>query len=82
MLGTYYPQPQEGHELMEIGVKTFTDERQVDRLPGMLLLPFHRGTTSMLSKVKAGHSQSARYRNPEHGLSDNISDRGLDDGNS
>ena len=42
LLGTYRGQPQEGHERMKIGVEPFTDERQVDRLPGMLLLPFHR----------------------------------------
>jgi sterol desaturase/sphingolipid hydroxylase (fatty acid hydroxylase superfamily) len=48
LLGTYLPQPQEGHELMKIGVRTFTNERQVERLPGMLLLPFqHTGSTSM-----------------------------------
>jgi sterol desaturase/sphingolipid hydroxylase (fatty acid hydroxylase superfamily) len=42
LLGTYRPQPQDGHEQMRIGLTTFSDERQVDRLPGILLLPFRR----------------------------------------
>ncbi|MEQ8853910.1 sterol desaturase family protein [Gimesia sp.] len=79
LLGTYRPQPQEGHELMEVGVTTFTDERQVDRLPGMLLLPFHRGTSGLLHTDKAGHSQPTGDRNPERGLSDDNSRGALDD---
>ena len=42
LLGTYRSQPQDGHEQMRIGLTTFSDERQVDRLPGMLTLPFRR----------------------------------------
>ncbi|MFO0966406.1 MAG: sterol desaturase family protein [Gemmataceae bacterium] len=40
LFGTYRPQPSAGHERMTIGIPEFRDERQVDRLPGMLLLPF------------------------------------------
>lgn len=40
LLGTYCAQPAAGHENMTIGVPQFRNERQVDRLPGMLTLPF------------------------------------------
>lgn len=82
LLGTYRHQPQEGHELMKIGVKTFTDERQVNRLLGMLLLPFHRGKSGMLHTDKTGHSQPAGERNSERDLSDDIFGGDLDDGDS
>lgn len=39
LLGTYQAQPAAGHEKMTIGLAQFRDEHQVDRLPGMLLLP-------------------------------------------
>lgn len=38
--GTYIDQPQRGHDAMTIGIPEFRDPRQVDRLPGMLALPF------------------------------------------
>jgi sterol desaturase/sphingolipid hydroxylase (fatty acid hydroxylase superfamily) len=41
LLGTYRSQPEAGHERMSIGLRQFADEREVDRLPGMLWLPFH-----------------------------------------
>jgi sterol desaturase/sphingolipid hydroxylase (fatty acid hydroxylase superfamily) len=37
---TYIDQPQKGHIDMTIGIPGFRDSRQVDRLPGMLALPF------------------------------------------
>ena len=37
---TYIDQPQHGHRGMTIGIAEFRDVRQVDRLPGMLALPF------------------------------------------
>ena len=40
LLGTYRAQPAAGHDKMTIGVKDNRDERQVDRLAGMLALPF------------------------------------------
>lgn len=39
LFGTYRRQPEKGHEGMTIGLEQFRDEKQVDRLPGMLLLP-------------------------------------------
>lgn len=37
---TYIDQPEKGHQGMTIGIPGFRDARQVDRLPGMLALPF------------------------------------------
>jgi sterol desaturase/sphingolipid hydroxylase (fatty acid hydroxylase superfamily) len=37
---TYIDQPEKGHDRMTIGISEFRDARQVDRLPGMLALPF------------------------------------------
>ncbi len=37
---TYIDQPEKGHDGMTIGIPEFRDARQVDRLPGMLALPF------------------------------------------
>jgi sterol desaturase/sphingolipid hydroxylase (fatty acid hydroxylase superfamily) len=37
---TYIDQPEKGHDAMTIGIPEFRDARQVDRLPGMLALPF------------------------------------------
>lgn len=42
LFGTYVAQPPEGHTEMEIGLEGFRDPKQVDRLPGMLMLPFVR----------------------------------------
>lgn len=44
LLGTYRAQPAAGHESMQIGVSHSREERRVDRLPGMLSLPFVNGT--------------------------------------
>ena len=40
LFGTYVEQPSRGHDAMTIGIPEFRDERQVDRIPGMLALPF------------------------------------------
>lgn len=40
LFGTYRAQPAMGHEGMTIGITSLRDERLVDRLPEMLLLPF------------------------------------------
>ncbi len=37
---TYIDQPQSGHDNMTIGLAEYRDPSQVDRLPGMLLMPF------------------------------------------
>ncbi len=44
LLGTYRAQPADGHTGMTIGLKQFRDERRVERLPGMLALPFTGST--------------------------------------
>jgi sterol desaturase/sphingolipid hydroxylase (fatty acid hydroxylase superfamily) len=38
--GTYRSQPADGHENMTIGLPHLRSEKQVDRLPGILMLPF------------------------------------------
>jgi len=40
LFGTYRDQPRGGHEGMSIGIHQYRDPRQVNRLPGMLALPF------------------------------------------
>jgi len=40
IFGTYIDQPEKGHTDMTIGIPGFRDARQVDRIPGMLVLPF------------------------------------------
>ena len=40
LFGTYREQPRAGQVGMTIGIRDFTDPQQVDRLDGMLLLPF------------------------------------------
>ena len=40
LLGTYRDQPRGGHQGMSIGIHGYRDPKQVDRLPGMLALPF------------------------------------------
>lgn len=40
LLGTYRDQPQDGHTGMTIGLTHIRDERQADRLPRMLTMPF------------------------------------------
>ncbi len=40
LFGTYRDQPRAGHQGMIIGIHRYRDPRQVDRLPGMLALPF------------------------------------------
>jgi sterol desaturase/sphingolipid hydroxylase (fatty acid hydroxylase superfamily) len=37
---TYIDQPRQGHDAMTIGIPEFRDAAQVDKLPGMLMLPF------------------------------------------
>ena len=40
IFGTYRDQPRGGHQGMVIGIHKYRDARQVDQLPGMLMLPF------------------------------------------
>ncbi|MCH7881233.1 MAG: sterol desaturase family protein [Proteobacteria bacterium] len=40
LFGTYRDQPRGGHEGMVIGIHKFREPKQVDQLPGMLMLPF------------------------------------------
>lgn len=40
LFGTYRDQPRAGHQGMTIGIHHYRDPKQVERLPGMLMLPF------------------------------------------
>lgn len=40
LFATYKPQPDAGHEAMIIGIHHYRDPKLVDKLPGMLILPF------------------------------------------
>jgi len=40
MFNTYIDQPRKGHDDMTIGIPGFRNAAQVDKLPGMLMLPF------------------------------------------
>jgi sterol desaturase/sphingolipid hydroxylase (fatty acid hydroxylase superfamily) len=40
LLGTYRAQPAAGHDAMHVGVSHIRNEKRVERLPGMLALPF------------------------------------------
>jgi sterol desaturase/sphingolipid hydroxylase (fatty acid hydroxylase superfamily) len=45
LFGTYQPQPDDGHEGMTIGIRDMRDETRVDRLTGMLAIPFRGKVT-------------------------------------
>jgi len=40
LFGTYRDRPRAGHQGMTIGIHHYRDPKQVERLPGMLMLPF------------------------------------------
>jgi sterol desaturase/sphingolipid hydroxylase (fatty acid hydroxylase superfamily) len=63
LLGTYRAQPAAGHEGMTIGVAELRDEQQVERLPGMLLLPFVRAAESDAAPGSREHEES-NHRQP------------------
>jgi len=60
LFGTYRDQPRGGHSGMTIGIHGFRDPRQVDRLPGMLALPF-------LGKVTDYAINRRQWAQPEAG---------------
>jgi sterol desaturase/sphingolipid hydroxylase (fatty acid hydroxylase superfamily) len=45
LFGTYRDQPRGGQEAMTFGIRDHRDPREVDRLPGMLALPFRGAIT-------------------------------------
>jgi sterol desaturase/sphingolipid hydroxylase (fatty acid hydroxylase superfamily) len=58
LFGTYKAQPAAGHERMSIGIREHRDEREVDRLPGMLALPF-RGAATDYAINRRGSGENA-----------------------
>jgi sterol desaturase/sphingolipid hydroxylase (fatty acid hydroxylase superfamily) len=58
LFGTYRDQPRAGHVGMAIGIHGHTDPREVDRLDGMLLLPF-RGEITDYAINRRNYSDEA-----------------------
>jgi sterol desaturase/sphingolipid hydroxylase (fatty acid hydroxylase superfamily) len=54
LFGTYKAQPDAGHERMSIGIREHRDEREVDRLLGMLALPFRGAATNYAINRRGG----------------------------
>jgi sterol desaturase/sphingolipid hydroxylase (fatty acid hydroxylase superfamily) len=60
LLGTYRAQPRDGHEAMTIGLPHLRNEREVDRLPQMLALPFRaRARPDPSDAAPVGHAPRA-----------------------
>jgi sterol desaturase/sphingolipid hydroxylase (fatty acid hydroxylase superfamily) len=58
LFGTYKAQPDAGHERMSIGIREHRDEREVDRLLGMLALPL-RGAATDYAINRHGSGENA-----------------------
>jgi len=60
LFGTYRDQPRAGHLGMTIGIHGHTDPREVDRLDGMLLLPFKGEITDYAINRRNYSDEAAR----------------------
>jgi sterol desaturase/sphingolipid hydroxylase (fatty acid hydroxylase superfamily) len=60
LFGTYRDQPRAGHEAMTIGIHGHRDPHEVDRLPGMLLLPFCGEEDGYAINRRDWHEHAAR----------------------
>jgi len=60
LFGTYRDQPRAGHLGMTIGIHGHTDPREVDRLDGMLLLPFKGEVTDYAINRRNYSDEAAR----------------------
>ena len=60
LFGTYRDQPRAGHVGMIIGIHGHTDPREVDRLDGMLLLPFKGEVTDYAINRRNYSDEAAR----------------------
>ena len=60
LFGTYRAQPRASHETMSIGIRTYRDPQQVDRLPGMLKFPFIGQVTGYAINRRAWSSNDER----------------------
>lgn len=58
LFGTYRDQPRGSHEGMQIGIRGHDDPREVDRLDGMLILPFRGEVTDYV--INRRHFESGR----------------------
>jgi sterol desaturase/sphingolipid hydroxylase (fatty acid hydroxylase superfamily) len=64
LFGTYRDQPRKGHEGMTIGIHGYRDPKQVERLPGMLTLPFHGRITDYAINRREWGSNDVEQRTP------------------
>jgi sterol desaturase/sphingolipid hydroxylase (fatty acid hydroxylase superfamily) len=60
LFGTYRDQPRAGHEAMTIGIHGHRDPHEVERLPGMLLLPFRSAEPGYAINRRDWHQHAAR----------------------
>jgi sterol desaturase/sphingolipid hydroxylase (fatty acid hydroxylase superfamily) len=60
LFGTYRDQPRAGHVAMKIGIHDHTDPREVDRLDGMLILPFKGEITDYAINRRNYSDEAAR----------------------
>ncbi|MEN8132319.1 MAG: sterol desaturase family protein [Pseudomonadota bacterium] len=60
LCGTYRDQPRGGHEGMTIGIHNYRDPNEVDRLPGMLALPFRGRITGYTINRREWTDRGAR----------------------
>jgi sterol desaturase/sphingolipid hydroxylase (fatty acid hydroxylase superfamily) len=60
LFGTYKHQPDASHEAMTIGIRNYRDPRMVDRLYGMLALPFRGKVTGYAINRRAWDDEQGR----------------------
>jgi hypothetical protein len=72
LFGTYRDQPRDGQEGMTIGIRGWRNPEQVDRLPGMLALPFLGPVTDYaINRRQWGRPEGSMSKGPAcHGLAD------------
>jgi sterol desaturase/sphingolipid hydroxylase (fatty acid hydroxylase superfamily) len=61
LFGTYIDQPRGGHQGMTIGIHKYRDPKQVDQLPGMLVLPFKGEVTGYAINRREWSNLDANY---------------------
>ncbi len=60
LMGTYVAQPKAGQEQMVIGIHHFQDGDEVNKLPGMLMLPFRKWNNGYVINRRVWHKEARR----------------------
>ncbi len=69
LFGTYRAQPRAGHQAVTIGIRTYRNPRQVDRLPGMLWLPFvGQASEYAINRRQWGDAEVSRPKPRDNGM--------------